>query len=111
MYSIQMNSDIWIYLSAFNDSVRTRDWSALALLHTEDAVVEFEGVPAMRGRAAIEAGYRDAPPADTISLVHYFEDGDTHEVTYRCDSEDDRTGTFRLTMRDGLISHNLVSVS
>jgi len=105
-----MNSDIWNYLAVFNDSVRSRDWAAFARLYTEDAVVEFEGgpVPPMRGRTAIEAGYREAPPDDTISLVHYFADGDEHEVEYHWDRAGSG-GTFRLTMRDGLVAHSVVS--
>ena len=100
-----MDSDIWIYLTTYNNSVDSGDWSALARLYAENAVVEFSGapVPAMRGRAAIEAGYRAASPDDTISLVHYFAEGDEHEVTYRRD-RDGTGGTFRLTIRDGLVA-------
>lgn len=109
-YPGMMNSDIWIYLSTYNDSVGTGDWSALARLYAENAVVEFAGAPvsALRGRGAIEAGYRAAPPEDTISLVHYFAEGDEHEVTYRRDREG-TGGTFRLTIRDGLVAHNVVT--
>lgn len=107
-----MDSQIWNYLAVFNDSVRTRDWAAFARLYTEDAVVEFADVPVppMRGRAAIEAGYRAAPPDDTISLVHYIAEGDEHAVTYRWD-RDGNGGTFRLTMREGLVAHNVVTVA
>jgi uncharacterized radical SAM superfamily Fe-S cluster-containing enzyme len=64
----------------------------------------------MRGRAAIEAGYRAVRPDDTISLVHCFAEGDEHEVTYRRDSDGTR-GMLRLTIRDGLVAHNVVSLT
>ena len=101
------------FLALFNRSVRTGDWAAYARAFTEDALVEFENVPvpAMQGRRAIEDGYREAPPDDTITALDCRTDGNVHEVTYRWDVEGTGGGRLRLTMRDGLVAHNLVTLT
>lgn len=101
------------YLAAFNDAVRRGNWAGFGRCFTEDAIVEFENVPVppMHGRAAIEAGYSEAPPDDTITAVDCRSVGDVHEVTYRWDAEGTGGGLLWLTMRDGLVAHNVVSLT
>lgn len=100
------------YIALFNDTVRGGDWDRFAQGFTPDGVVEFENVPVppMHGREAIAAGYREAPPDDTITLVDHVQDGDVHEVTYRWDTEGTGGGHMRITMRDGLVAHNVISL-
>jgi steroid Delta-isomerase len=108
-----MDHVVATYLALFNNSVRTGDWAAFARAFTEDAVVEFANVPvpAMHGRAAIEDGYREAPPDDTITALDCRSGGDVHEVTYRWDTEGTGGGLLRLTIRDGLVAHNIVTLT
>jgi hypothetical protein len=58
-------------VEAFNEGVRTGDWSALLALLAEDAVLEFDGIPVgpFNGRAAIAEAYRSMPPDDEILLL------------------------------------------
>lgn len=108
-----MDHAVEAFLTLFNDAVRTGDWRAFARGFTEDAVVEFVNVPvpALRGREAIEAGYREAPPDDTITAVGCRSAGDVHDLEFRWDSEGTGGGHLRLTMRDGLVAHNVISLS
>ena len=101
------------FLERFNNSVRTGDWTAFAATFTEDAVVEFENVPVppMHGRKAIADGYAEAPPDDTITALSCQSEGDVHEVTYRWDTEGTGGGRLHLTLRDGLVAHNVISLT
>jgi steroid Delta-isomerase len=58
-------------VAAFNEGVRTGDWSSLVALFADDAELEFEGIPVgpFRGRAAIAEAYRSMPPDDEIVLL------------------------------------------
>lgn len=55
----------------FNTGARTGDFSALVDLLTDDAVLEFEGVPdpPFLGRDAIAEHYRNDPPDDEVAIV------------------------------------------
>jgi ketosteroid isomerase-like protein len=108
-----MDLAVRAYLTLFNDSVRSGRWDRFAQAFTDDAVVEFENVPvpAMRGREAIAAGYREAPPDDQITAVGHRSDGDVHEVTYRWNTPGTGGGRMKLTMRDGLVAHNVISLT
>lgn len=108
-----MHHAVEAYLNVFNRAVRSDDWSTFARSYTEDGVVEFVHVPvpAFRGRESIEAGYREAPPDDTITAVGCRSDGDVHEVEFRWDAEGTGGGLMRLTMRDGLVARNVISLS
>lgn len=106
-----MDDAVTNYLRAFNEAVRRGDWAMLAGAHAKDAVVEFAGVPVptMRGRAAIEAGYRANPPDDQITALACRSDGDTHEVLFRWNVDGTGGGRLRVTMRDGLVAHKVVT--
>jgi len=58
-------------VEAFNEGVRSGDWSALVALFADDAVLEFEGIPVgpFHGREAIAEAYRAMPPDDEIQLI------------------------------------------
>jgi hypothetical protein len=59
------------HVSRFNEGVRTGDWSRMLELLADDAVLEFDGIPAgpFHGRDAIGAAYRAQPPDDEIVLL------------------------------------------
>jgi steroid Delta-isomerase len=91
-------------VEAFNDGVRTGDWSALLALFAEDAVLEFEGIPVgpFVGREAIAEAYRSMPPDDEIVLL----DGGPG---YAWSKEPTRpAGELHLDGRDGHIVRLLV---
>ena len=86
-------------VAAFNEGVRSGDWSQLVALFAEDAVLEFEGIPVgpFAGRDAIAAAYRTMPPDDEIVLL----DGGPR---YAWSKEPERAaGELHLDERDGLI--------
>jgi len=58
-------------VAAFNEGVRTGDWSPLVELFAEDAELVFEGIPVgpFHGRDAIAEAYRTMPPDDEIVLL------------------------------------------
>lgn len=98
------------YVKVFNESARSGDWSLLAGAHTDDGVVEFEGVPVptVRGRAEIEAIYREYPQGE-LTAVDSRSEGDVHEVDYKF-VDGSASGRIRLTYRDGLVAHAKCSV-
>ena len=86
-------------VDAFNDGVRTGDWSPLVALFADDSVLEFEGIPVgpFRGRDAIAEAYRSMPPDDEILLL----DGGPG---YAWSKEPERpAGELHLEERDGRI--------
>jgi hypothetical protein len=58
------------YVMAHNDCVRTGDWQPLGEWFTEDAELEFKGVPVgpFAGRANIVAAYEHQPPDDEVVI-------------------------------------------
>ena len=64
------------YVERFNEGVRTGDWSGMVELLTDDAELEFVGIPVgpFRGREAIADAYRTQPPGDELVLL----DGDRY---------------------------------
>jgi len=91
-------------VAAFNDGVRTGDWSSLVALFAEDGVLEFEGIPVgpFHGRDAIAEAYRTMPPDDEIVLL---DDG----PRYAWSKEPGRAaGELHLEERDGRIVRLLV---
>jgi RimJ/RimL family protein N-acetyltransferase len=65
------------YVGVHNECVRTGDWGPLAAWFTDDARLEFQGVPVgpFTGRRAIDAAYRERPPDDQV-LVFAVEGDD-----------------------------------
>jgi steroid Delta-isomerase len=64
------------YVMVHNEAVRTGDWEPLAEWFTDDAELEFRGVPVgpFRGRDAIAAAYREQPPDDEVLIFGVEED-------------------------------------
>ncbi len=90
-------------VAAFNVGVRTGDWVSLAELFTEDAELEFVGIPAgpFRGRAAIAEAYRAQPPDDEIVVLE--DRGDSAVYAWSLDPERP-AGELHLEERDGAIA-------
>lgn len=105
-----MDSAIENYVKVFNEAVRAGDWASLAKAHTEDGVIELNGVPAppMHGRAAIEAGYRANPPYGEITVVDSRAVGDAYEADFKW-ADGSSGGQVKITLRDGLVAHNVIT--
>jgi steroid delta-isomerase len=87
----------------FNQGVRSGDFGSMLELFTEDASLEFVGVPVgpFQGREAIAAAYRDRPPDDEIEVIEASESGADMLARYAWLRDEDRAaGDLRLT-RDG----------
>ena len=65
------------HVACFNEGLRTGDWSAMLADFTDDAELEFVGVPVgpFVGRAAIAEAYRTQPPDDELVIVEDRGDG------------------------------------
>ena len=59
------------HVENFNTGVRTGDWTPMLELLTDDAELEFVGIPVgpFHGREAIAAAYETQPPDDEIVLL------------------------------------------
>jgi hypothetical protein len=90
-------------VAAFNEGVRTGDWSQLVELFTDDAELEFVGIPVgpFRGRAAIAEAYRTQPPDDEIVVLE--DRGDSAVYAWSRDPGR-RAGELHLQERDGAIA-------
>ncbi len=88
------------HVDRFNEGVRTGDWSRMVELLTDDASLEFEGIPVgpFHGREAIREAYTTQPPADEIILL----DGGPAYAWSREPTE--RAGELHLEERDGRIA-------
>jgi hypothetical protein len=64
-------------VASFNEGVRTGDWSSMLAKLTDDAELEFEGIPVgpFRGRDAIGEAYRAQPPDDELLVLRRLGDG------------------------------------
>lgn len=95
------------HVRRFNAAVRDGAWQAFGEGFSPDATVAFTGIPVppMAGRDAIVAGYRSAPPDDTITVLSTEVAGDFVSVAYAWDAEPDKhAGTMNLRVADGLIT-------
>ena len=99
------------HVERFNDGVRSGDFGPMLRSLSPDARMSFEGVDAgpYEGLAAIEAGYRERPPDDTLSLT------DIHELDpasvvgrFRWDSTGE-TGSMTLRHAGDLISEIVIA--
>jgi hypothetical protein len=59
------------HVANFNQGVRTGNWTPMLELLTDDAELEFVGIPVgpFHGREAIAHAYRSQPPDDEIVLL------------------------------------------
>jgi steroid delta-isomerase len=101
------------HVDIFNASVQSGDFAPLVALFTDDATLEFEGVPVgpFRGRAAIAAAYAARPPTDTMTIlaVGTRDDGTVvEEFSWSADGGV-RSGEMRLTVERDRIRRLVVS--
>lgn len=62
------------FVAAFNTGVRTGDFSHVVEFFTDDAALDFEGIPErgpILGRDDIAAHYREDPPDDEILVKRW----------------------------------------
>jgi hypothetical protein len=65
-------------VSQYNTGVRTRDFTGFLALLSDDAVLDFEGVPergALVGKAQIAQHLHDDPPDDRIRINRWKREG------------------------------------
>jgi SnoaL-like protein len=64
------------HVASFNEGVRTGDWDPMLARLTDDAELEFVGIPAgpFRGRDAVGEAYRTQPPDDELVVLRTLED-------------------------------------
>lgn len=94
----------------FNRAVRDGDWARFAATFADDAVMRFTNVRVgpFEGRAAIERGYGEQPPDDTMTMrtiegIH----SDTAVVGFTWDANG--AGTMRITWTDGLVQELVIT--
>ena len=66
------------FVAAFNAGVRTGNFSTFTTFFTDDAVLDFEGIPErgpITGHDEIVAHYRDDPPDDEILVKRWKMNG------------------------------------
>jgi hypothetical protein len=63
------------HVRRFNHGVRTADWRPMLENFSIDGMIVFDGVRIgpFRGHDAIEKGYREQPPDDTLSVIELLE--------------------------------------
>ena len=98
------------HVDRFNAAVRSGDWAGFAATFADDAVMRFTNVPVgpFEGRTAIEAGYREQPPDDTMTIrtiegIH----NDTAVVGFTWDANG--PGTMRITWSAGLVQELVIT--
>ena len=91
------------HVELFNSGVRSGDFGSMLELFSDDASLEFVGVPVgpFQGRDAIAAAYRDQSPDDEIEVLEASESGADVLARYAWLRDEGRAaGDLRLT-RDG----------
>jgi cysteine desulfurase / selenocysteine lyase len=96
------------HIERFNAGVRSGDFGPMIGAFSEDGEFVFEGrpIPPLRGRAAIEQGYRDFPPDDEIEVTSTTEPDDRTVVARFRWVREGATGTITLR-HDGEILEGL----
>ena len=97
------------HVASFNHGVRSADWEPMLSRFSEDAVMEFVGVPAgpFHGRPAIAEAYREQPPDDELEVLE--DRGDGTALYAWAKTPDTPAGELRLTVEDGRITRLVVS--
>lgn len=97
------------HVAAFNDSVRSGDWTSFADRFTPDATMRFAGIPVgpFTGREEIAAGYASQPPSDTLAITGAASSDDVDELWFAWDSGG--TGTMALRWQGELINELTVT--
>jgi hypothetical protein len=96
----------------FNEGVRTGHWQPMLERFSDDAELEFRGVPVgpFRGRDAIAGAYAEQPPDDQLVTLRVEEGGGDVTALYAWRKEPSTVaGRMVLTPRDGLVARLLVT--
>lgn len=100
-------------VNAFNTCARSGDFAPCSDLFTDDAVMEYEGVPdwgPFEGKAAIIRKLSNEPPDDEVRITRWRDDGRRiHAQFIWSDLPEARGGTFVLEANDARISHLIVA--
>lgn len=97
------------YVTTFNSSVASGDFTAVLDRFSDEAVLRFENVPPesstleFAGRRAYTAAYNDNPPDDQIDLTGEPTVDGAHLVGTFTWRRDGGTGVLDLTVAGGLI--------
>jgi drug/metabolite transporter (DMT)-like permease len=100
------------HVGRFNVGVRTGDWEPMVGGFTEDAEMEFRGVPVgpFVGREAIAAAYREQAPDDELRVLEQRRVDSRIEARYAWLAEPEvAAGEMFLTPRDGVIRKLVVT--
>jgi hypothetical protein len=92
------------HVASFNEGVRTGDWSSMLARLTDDAELEFVGIPVgpFHGRDAVGDAYRAQPPDDELVVLRRLGDD---AVVYAWAREPERpAGELWLDVRDGQVT-------
>ncbi|HSC72771.1 MAG TPA: EamA family transporter, partial [Gaiellaceae bacterium] len=100
------------HVERFNAGVRSGDWEPMVAGFTDDAEMEFRGVPVgpFVGRDAIAAAYREQPPDDELRLLEQRRVDGRIEARYAWRAEPQvAAGELILTPDDGGIRKLVVT--
>jgi steroid Delta-isomerase len=92
------------HIDAFNEGVRTGDWSAMLAQLDDDAGLEFVGIPIgpFSGKDAIAEAYRAQPPDDELIALEPLGE---EAVVYAWSRDPKRpAGELHLTVSDGRVT-------
>jgi steroid Delta-isomerase len=91
------------HVRRFNTAVRSGDFAPMVELFTEDATLEFRGVPVgpFQGRDAIAAAYAAQPPDDEVEVLSASEQGDEVQARYAWLRDEGRAAGDMIVTRDG----------
>jgi hypothetical protein len=102
------------HVAAFNAGARTGDFRSFVSLFTDDAVIDFEGIPErgpIEGREAIATRYREEPPDDEIRVKRWkLQDNTIVAEFYWKDAPEARGGCFVLEPRDDRIARLTIAL-
>jgi RimJ/RimL family protein N-acetyltransferase len=94
---------LYEYVARHNAGVQSGEWESLAECFADDAVLEFDGVPAgpFAGREAIAVAYRDRPPDDEVRILDAREDEGVVVARYSWSAAPEAQAGRLLLTRDG----------
>lgn len=95
-------------IALYNAGVRTRDFSGFLALLTEDAVLEFEGIPErgpLTGKNAIAQHLRDDPPDDELKVTRWKTDGAQIVAQFSWTDIPESGGCLLVRARDSRAEH------
>ena len=100
------------HVTRFNAGVRTGDWEPMVAGFSDDAEMEFRGVPVgpFVGRVAIATAYREQPPDDELRVLEQRRSDGRIEARYAWLAEPDVAAVeMFLTPDDGVIRKLVVT--